>query len=237
MPQTYEPLTTTRQERGQAIVEKDGQIRRITDKVYKVKSQSSDKIYTITDTEIGWKCTCPDHISRGVECKHIIAVKLSAAMRNQVKAHLVLEPVIITNCPACGSDNLKKAGIRKNKSSNIQRYECLGCGKSFSTNIGFEKMKHNPKAVTAAMQLYFSGESLRNTQRSLRFIGTEVSHQTISNWITKYTKLMKGYMDTQEGARLLPPGPMPGSYQQSQSEVQTKGLPPGDRENALRHGR
>ena len=117
-------------------------------------------------------------------------------MRNQVKAHLVLEPVIITNCPACGSDNIQKHGVRFNKSGNIQRYLCLECGKRFSINVGFERMKHNPKAVTAAMQLYFSGESLRNTQRSLRFIGTEVSHQTISNWIEKYTTLMKGYMDS-----------------------------------------
>ena len=47
-------------------------------------------------------------------------------------------------------------------------------------------MKHNPRAVTTAMQLYFSGESLRNTQKSLKLIGTEVSHITINNWIEKY---------------------------------------------------
>ena len=73
-------------------------------------------------------------------------------MRNQVKAHLVLEPIIITNCPACGSDNIQKHGVRFNKSGNIQRYLCLECGKRFSINVGFERMKHNPKAVTAAMQ-------------------------------------------------------------------------------------
>ena len=35
MPQMYKPLPTTREERGEAIAEKDGQIRRISDKVYK----------------------------------------------------------------------------------------------------------------------------------------------------------------------------------------------------------
>jgi transposase-like protein len=71
----------------------------------------------------------------------------------------------------------------------------LDCSKWFSFNVGFEKMKHNPKAVTAAMQLYFSGESLRNTQKFLRLIGAHVSHQTVSNWITKYTAIMKKYVD------------------------------------------
>jgi len=56
-------------------------------------------------------------------------------------------------------------------------------------------MKHNPQAVTIAMQLYFSGESLRNTMRSLKLISVEVSYRTILNWIRKYTKLMKEYVE------------------------------------------
>jgi len=56
-------------------------------------------------------------------------------------------------------------------------------------------MKHSPQGITTAMQLYFSGESLRNTARSLRLIGVEVSHQTIYAWIEKYTGLMEKYLD------------------------------------------
>jgi transposase-like protein len=56
-------------------------------------------------------------------------------------------------------------------------------------------MKHNPKAITTAMQLYFSGESLRNTMRALELLGTKVSHQTVYNWISKYTELMQTYLD------------------------------------------
>lgn len=56
-------------------------------------------------------------------------------------------------------------------------------------------MKHNPQAVTTAMQLYFSGESLRNTKNSLKLLGVQVSHQTVHNWIEKYTLLMKQYVD------------------------------------------
>ena len=188
-------LTTTREERGKAITEKKGQIWRYSNGLYRVKSQSGNGFYQVKKTDLGWKCTCPDHMNRGVECKHIIAVKLSFALREEVRANVTLDPVVLTNCPACGTANIQKWGIRHNKNTDIQRYVCLDCGKKFSINLGFEKMKHNPKAITAAMQLYFSGESLRNTQHSLKLLGAEISHQTISNWITKYTNLMKGYVD------------------------------------------
>lgn len=195
MEQTYKPLPTTREDRGKAIAEMKGQIWRYSDTVYRVKSQSGNGSYRVTKNDLGWSCTCPDHQVRGVECKHIIAIKLSYALRNQVKANIVLEPVTISHCPACGSESIKKAGIRHNKSGAVQRYSCIDCGKLFSINLGFERMKHNPKAVTAAMQLYFSGESLRNTQRSLKLLGVDVSYQTVSNWIGKYVGLMKKYVE------------------------------------------
>jgi putative transposase len=56
-------------------------------------------------------------------------------------------------------------------------------------------MKHNPQGITTAMQLYFSGESLRNAAHPLKLIGMDVSHQTIYNWIDKYTGLMNKYLD------------------------------------------
>jgi transposase-like protein len=56
-------------------------------------------------------------------------------------------------------------------------------------------MKHSPQGITSTMQLYFSGESLRNTARSLRLLGVDVSHQTIYNWIEKYTGLMETYLE------------------------------------------
>jgi len=58
-----------------------------------------------------------------------------------------------------------------------------------------ERMKHNPQGITTAMQLHFSGESLRNVAKSLRLIGVNVCHRTVYNWITKYTALMENYLD------------------------------------------
>ena len=62
-------------------------------------------------------------------------------------------------------------------------------------NIGFEKMKHNPQAITTAMQLYFSGESLKKHQKSLKLLGVEVSHKTVFMWIKKYVRLMHDYAE------------------------------------------
>jgi transposase-like protein len=45
------------------------------------------------------------------------------------------------------------------------------------------------------MQLYLSGESLRNTMESLQLLGVEVSHQTVYNWIKKYVRLMRDYSE------------------------------------------
>lgn len=45
------------------------------------------------------------------------------------------------------------------------------------------------------MQLYFSGESLRNVADSLKLLGVKVSHVAMYNWIQKYTDLMKQYVD------------------------------------------
>ena len=184
-----------RKERGTQIANTEGCIKNVKDKYWKVKSQSFDGFYIVEKTEIGWTCNCPDHKFRGMKCKHVWAVEISVGIREQARPKVVLEPIVISDCPVCNSRNIQKKGIRHNKCGEIQKYRCMDCGKWFSINVGFERMKHNPKAITAAMQLYFSGESLRNTQRSLEFIGTKVSHRTVANWIEKYVTIMKEYMD------------------------------------------
>jgi transposase-like protein len=184
-----------REERGWRIAHTEGQLFRMSDDHYRVRSQSSDQYYSVDNTRIGWKCSCPDHRFRGVKCKHIWAIQISLGIRQQVEAKRVLGPVVISMCPYCGSEEIAKAGIRHNKRGEVQRFACKACKKVFSKDLGFKGMRHDPQAITTAMQLYFSGASLRNTQRTLKLIGTKVSHQTISNWIAKYTGIMKAYVD------------------------------------------
>src|SRR3989442_8339839 len=190
-----------RRMRGQQIAQVEGSVIKGEKGTYRVHSQSRDFTYTVTPLENGWFCSCPDFVQRGVlACKHIFAVQFSRKIRETVKIErekreVVIEQFTATACLTCGSPNLKKFGLRHNVSEDIQRFRCLACSKTFSVNIGFEKMKHNPKAITSAMQLYFNGESLGNVAESLALIGAKVSHQTISNWITKYTNLMEKYVE------------------------------------------
>jgi len=189
-------LTTTRQERGQTIAQHNGQVKRIDKDFYTVKSQSGNGEYAVTKIDHEWICECPDNKYRHVECKHIHAINFSQSLRAEVAVRRITPIENLSNCIYCGSSNLKKKGIRKNKSGNIQKFYCQDCHKYFTFNIGFERMKHNPQAITSAMQLYFSGESLRNTMKSLKLLGVEVSYRTILNWIRKYVKSMKDYVET-----------------------------------------
>ena len=185
----------TREEQGRIIANMNGSIKRISDVSYTVSSQSgSGSSYNVNATEIGWNCSCPDHTYRGVKCKHIYAVEISFAIRKEVEVTKI-ESVSISGCIFCQSYNIVKDGLRHNKHGDIQKFNCRACNHYFTINLGFEKMKHNPQGITTAMQLYFSGESLRNTAKSIRLIGMNVTHQTIYNWIKKYVGLMRKYLE------------------------------------------
>jgi transposase-like protein len=184
-----------REERGKAMAETHNQVKRLNENEYEVLSQSNHGIYEVLKTSLGWMCQCPDHIYRGVKCKHIFAVEFSSQIRKEVQINRVIQEVNVQNCQYCGSSNLKRDGIRRNKTGAIQKFYCRDCHHYFTINIGFERMKHSPQAITSAMQLYFSGESLRNTMKSLKLLGVEVSHQTVFNWIRKYVQLMGQYVE------------------------------------------
>ena len=193
---SLQELEKRREERGLRIVKNNkNQIRKVNDSSYTVLSQNGNGSYLASLIEEGWICECPDFRFRGLRCKHIWAVEFSLKLREQVKKKTVIQQITVSECVYCHSKNIKRNGVRHNKSGDIQRFLCENCRKTFSINIGFERMKHNPQAVTTAMQLYFSGESLRNTQRSLRLLGVKVSHQTVYNWIKKYVGLMENYLE------------------------------------------
>ena len=186
----------SREEKGRMIAEKPNQIQRMDERFYKVASQNGHGMYDVVRRESGaWICNCFDHHYRQVRCKHIIAVQVSLKLREHVQAR-VIEPITdVHACLFCKSENIKKDGLRHNKYGDIQKFFCKDCGKWFTVNFGFERMKHSPQGITTAMQLYFSGESLRNTARSLRLLGVQVSHKTVFMWIKKYTALMEKYLD------------------------------------------
>jgi len=188
-------IENLREIKGRTIAQLDGQITRLGPHLYQVKSQSGNGQYFVRSSELGWTCTCPDQIYRQVKCKHIWACELSYAIRRKVEAHVAtIQPINTLTCPTCSGNTVVKDALRHNKYGSIQRYLCKDCGKRFSFNLGFDKMKARPEAITSALQLYFSGESLRNVQKFLRLQGINVSHVSVYKWIGKYVGLMEDYL-------------------------------------------
>jgi putative transposase len=182
--------------RGLRIAGLEGQVSRLGPIDYQVRSQSGSGFYHVQFNNQRWKCSCPDHIYREVKCKHIWACELSSAIREKVEAQaLTIQPVTRLACVVCGSDMIVKDAVRHNSYGDIQRYLCRSCGKRFSFNLGFDGMKASPQVITSAMQLYFTGESLRNVQKFLRLQGVTVSHVAVYKWIKKYVELMEKYLD------------------------------------------
>lgn len=187
--------SNAREQRGREIARiSPDQVTRIDKNTYKVQSQSNREIkYDVVSTELGWICSCPDSMFRQAKCKHVFAVELSQALRRSVtKIDLAVNPSV---CIYCKSPNITRYGVRHNKSGNIQVYSCKDCKHFFTHNVGFEHMQASPQAITGAMQLYFSGESLRNVQKFLLLQGIRISHVTVLNWIHKYVSLMEKYVE------------------------------------------
>lgn len=67
-------IEPTREERAHTIAQ-FGELERVTTNLFYVHSQTSNKVYSVQQISGQWTCECPDHTYRGVECKHIIAVK------------------------------------------------------------------------------------------------------------------------------------------------------------------
>ncbi len=193
---SLETLEKVREERGLVIAQsKESQVISIEENFYTVKSQSGNGEYAIFQVDGEWHCECPDHTYRHLKCKHIVAVEVSIKMKEQVKRNVVIQPLNTSKCVYCGSEEIVKDAVRHNKKYDLQRYKCKACGKRFSVNVGFENMKASPQVITSAMQLYFTGESLRNVQKFLKLQGVTISHVSILKWITKYTALMTDYLE------------------------------------------
>jgi transposase-like protein len=192
---TIKELEQKREERGLEIVQRESQVKQIEENFYTVLSQSGNGEYAVFKVDKEWSCECPDNRFRQVRCKHIFAVETSIRIKEQVKKNIIIAPLNTSKCVYCSSEQIVKDAIRHNKKYDIQRYLCKACGKRFSVNVGFEGMKASPQVITSAMQLYFTGESLRNVQKFLKLQGVSVSHVSILKWIKKYTALMAHYLE------------------------------------------
>jgi len=72
--------------KANSIMKMENAIKGVGDSIFTVRSQSGIGSYKV-ENEHGWKCNCPDHITRGRYCKHILAVRshIESEMSNTTK--------------------------------------------------------------------------------------------------------------------------------------------------------
>lgn len=203
-------LTNPRELRGLAILSQPNTVIQTGKDEWDVRSQSKDAYYQVVRTfhdrhaqqrgQATWICSCPDHQTRNVICKHIHAVQLSLKIAGDVQEQSTktaidnTEPKIL--CPSCKSANVVKRGIRKTQFGEVQRYGCTDCGHRFIVDKGFCRMKFSPKIITQTLDLYFKGLSQRKIADHLKqFENVSVAQPTILDWIKKYLKLLAKYSE------------------------------------------
>jgi len=190
-----------RKARAEQILEK-AKPEVLEDNTYLVPSQYSNKKYVVTHLDT-YSCECEDFRKRcrgkGLFCKHIQAIILNNKIKNAVEVEENNIIYDITNkkiCPYCKSENLIKRGLRKTKTKQVQRFGCKDCKKRFTLEP-IKNIKVNPKMVCLCMDLYFKGNSLRDISDTLQqFYNIKISHETIRNWIKRFTKVLNEYSKT-----------------------------------------
>ncbi len=183
--------------RGLTITAQSDQVKKIDSRTYRVKSQSGNKSYLVVKEDSKYRCECPDNKFRGMDCKHIHAVKLSLTLMDSKEIYETYDLMNESSrCPSCNSYNIVKNGVRYNKRGKNQTFKCKECGKRFSIDEGFSNMKHTPEIITLALDLYMKGLSLRKVTDHLeQFFSMKIHYSTILRWIEKYTKLINAYVE------------------------------------------
>lgn len=200
--------TEARQARGAALVSSGHEIRRVTQYEYRVPSQQADgPVYRVKlpggQGRTHWSCTCPDHVHRQQDCKHIWAVRLVVAAQSPAPKPSTPAPLETDSppdmsplgiaCKHCGGENVTRYGTCGRKPA----YWCKPCARKFVVDDGFKRLKADAKAVTLALDLYFKGVSLRQITDTLeQFFDVEVSHVTVYNWLRRYVDMLNQYAAT-----------------------------------------
>ena len=186
-----------RKQQATQILDTPNTIAQVDVDKFKVKSMSvPDKYYVVSRTGTGLVCECPDHQYHKSDCKHIKSI-LTIIKQNRGYTNnefKIMERAKLQLCKFCDSGNITKKGTRKNKSGSVQIYKCLECQKRFTVNFGFEKTRVAESTITGAMQMYFSGMSVRDIANHYEMMGIKINASSVYRWIAKYSKMVEKYL-------------------------------------------
>ena len=187
-----------RNQRAKQMMEKPNFASQVDHGKFEVRSQTDPtKSYLVSTTGNGLICTCKDHTTRKADCKHIkiILQKIKNKRCYSNQPFRIMERSQLKLCKFCDSGNIIKKGFKKNKSGNVQLFKCKDCKRKFTANFGFEKMRSKDYIITRALQMYYTGMSVRDIADCFEQEEIDVSHMTIYNWITKYSKMTSKYLN------------------------------------------
>lgn len=184
-----------RELRGLGIVAIGGQIERLSDTLFLVRSQSVDAFHRIEWASGKWSCDCQDYAKRRKPCKHIYAVNFL----------LVLPQIVLSNtrglerkCPRCGSNRTILKGFRYNRAGSVRLRLCKVCNKRFKDDLMPNGKGNNAALAITALDLYFKRLSLREIKNHIwQVYRIDKPVSTLHRWIVKLTEIMcKALEDT-----------------------------------------
>jgi transposase-like protein len=166
-----------------------GQIRKVNDTTFLVKSQNGDASYTVEWKGDKWVCNCQDYLKRNRPCKHVYAVNF---LLNLPTMLLMNHEVFDRKCPYCGSSQTILKGFRYNKSGAVRIRKCKDCGKWFKDTIMAEEKGNNTLPAIVALDLYYKGLSIREIRHHLKQVyNLDKSVSTVHRWILKLTGVLR----------------------------------------------
>lgn len=99
-------------------------------------------------------------------------------------------------CPKCKSADIIKWGFRFNHTTKKRRYLCKSCKFTFTVDDGFWKTSKKREMITACLDLYMNGMSLRKISSHVKQFGIVGVHfSTVLAWIRKYSTMVQPYTD------------------------------------------
>lgn len=137
---------------------------------YRVESQSEPGKYYDVNLLDDWTCTCPYHVKRRTDCKHIIAVQMMVmGVEPLAPADFVMKkPGIRCTNKECGSTGCEFYQERERKMGGASvRYRCTACRNRFTHRPGFLGRHYPDGAVSRAPGDVGEGRSLAGAARAV----------------------------------------------------------------------
>lgn len=94
-------------------------------------------------------------------------------------------------CPYCHSVRTVWRGYRYNEKTTKRLMKCSKCGRKFTPDDGYFRMRFSPEEIAKAVKLYAQGFSSAEVVKHLKRRGVGVSRWTVLTWYRKYAKTVK----------------------------------------------